>query len=53
MTPNEVRVLEGMPPYDGGDAFTQVFQGSPLAGGELPTLGTDVKPDSSLVGVQE
>jgi len=53
MTPNEVRVLEGMPPYEGGDNFSQVFQGSPIAGGELPSLGKDVKPDSSLVGVQE
>lgn len=53
MTPNEVRLREGLEPYDGGNKFVQVFQGSPVAGGELPPLGVDTPSTTTLVGVQE
>lgn len=53
MTPNEVRLREGLEPYPGGNYFVQVFQGSPLSGGELPVLGADAPTNTSLVGVQE
>jgi len=52
-TPNEVRQIEGMEPYDGGDTFNQALQGNVLAGGDLPSLGTDADPSAPTMGVLE
>jgi hypothetical protein len=52
-TPNEVRQIEGMEPYDGGDVFHQAFQGTAIAGGALPALGEDSDPSAPTMGVLE
>ena len=52
-TPNEVRQIEGMEPYEGGDTFNQALQGNVLAGGQLPSLGTDDDPSAPMMGVLE
>ena len=52
-TPNEVRQIEGMEPYDGGDTFHQAFQGTAIAGGDLPALGVDADPSAPIMGVLE
>jgi HK97 family phage portal protein len=52
-TPNEVRQIEGMEPYAGGDSFNQALQGNVLAGGDLPSLGTDEDPSAPTMGVLE
>ena len=52
-TPNEVRQIEGMEPYDGGDAFHQAFQGTLTAGGDLAPLGQDADPSAPTMGVLE
>ena len=52
-TPNEVRQIEGMEPYDGGDVFNQAFQGTAIAGGALPPLGVDADPSAPTMGVLE
>ena len=52
-TPNEVRQIEGMEPYEGGDEFNQAMQGNVTAGGELPSLGTDEDPSAPMMGVLE
>jgi HK97 family phage portal protein len=52
-SPNEVRQIEGMEPYIGGDAFHQAFQGSVIAGGDLPALGEDADPSAPVMGVLE
>jgi HK97 family phage portal protein len=52
-TPNEVRQIEGMEPYIGGDSFHQAFQGTALAGGDLPALGEDADPSAPVMGVLE
>jgi HK97 family phage portal protein len=52
-TPNEVRQIEGMEPYDGGDSFTQSLVGNVTAGGQLPVLGTDSDPSAPVMGVLE
>jgi len=52
-TPNEVRQIEGMEPYEGGDTFNQALQGNVLAGGDLPSLGTDEDPSAPMMGVLE
>ena len=47
MTPNEAREIEHREPYEGGDQFVLGLAGAPvagIAGGELPTLGTDAVP---------
>ena len=47
MTPNEAREIENREPYEGGDQFVLGLAGAPVAGvagGELPTLGTDAVP---------
>jgi HK97 family phage portal protein len=47
MTPNEAREIEHREPYEGGDQFVLGLAGAPvagIAGGELPTLGTDAIP---------
>jgi HK97 family phage portal protein len=47
MTPNEAREIENREPYEGGDQFVLGLAGAPVAGvagGELPTLGTDAIP---------
>lgn len=62
-TPNEVRVAEGMEPYEGGDKFVQVLPGAPvnpneISGGEDPTtpqptresIMEQVESASQLVG---
>jgi HK97 family phage portal protein len=52
-TPNEVRQIEGMEPYDGGDNFHQAFQGTLTAGGDLAPLGQDADPSAPTMGVLE
>jgi HK97 family phage portal protein len=52
-SPNEVRQIEGMEPYIGGDSFHQAFQGTALAGGDLPALGEDADPSAPVMGVLE
>ena len=52
-SPNEVRQIEGMEPYIGGDVFNQAIQGSLTAGGDLPSLGVDVDPSAPTMGVLE
>ena len=52
-TPNEVRQIEGMEPYEGGDTFNQALQGNVLAGGDLPSLGNDEDPSAPIMGVLE
>ena len=52
LSPNEARSLEGLAPYDGGNAYVQACPGRALAGGELPDLGNQA-PSTSLVGVQD
>ena len=52
-SPNEVRQIEGMEPYIGGDVFNQAIQGSLTAGGDLPSLGIDANPSAPTMGVLE
>ena len=52
-SPNEVRQIEGFEPYEGGDVFNQAMQGAALAGGDLPSLGTDADPSAPVMGVLE
>jgi HK97 family phage portal protein len=53
-TPNEVRQIEGMEPYEGGDEFNQVIAGTIVAGGAVaPSLGTDADPSAPVMGVLE
>jgi HK97 family phage portal protein len=52
-SPNELRNLDGFESYEGGDVFNQAFQGTALAGGELPPLGTDSDPSTPVMGVIE
>ena len=52
-SPNEVRQIEGMEPYNGGDVFNQAIQGSLTAGGDLPSLGVDADPSAPTMGVLE
>lgn len=52
-TPNEVRQIEGMEPYEGGDHFIQAVSGSVTAGGDLPVLGKDADPSAPVMGVLE
>lgn len=47
LTPNEAREQENREPYEGGDQFIMGIPGAPVAGvagGDLPTLGTDSLP---------
>lgn len=47
LTPNEAREQENREPYEGGDQFIMGIPGAPVAGvagGDLPTLGTDAIP---------
>ena len=52
-SPNEVRQIEGMEPYVGGNVFNQAIQGSLTAGGDLPSLGVDADPSAPTMGVLE
>ena len=52
-TPNEVRQIEGLEPFEGRDVFNQAMQGAALAGGDLPSLGTDADPSAPVMGVLE
>jgi HK97 family phage portal protein len=52
-SPNEVRQIEGMEPYTGGDLFNQALQGNVTAGGALPTLGIDEDATAPVMGVLE
>jgi HK97 family phage portal protein len=49
--PNEVRILEGDQPYDGGNVFHQVMQGNPLAGGAFPALGEEPTSTTPVLGI--
>jgi phage portal protein BeeE len=52
-SPNELRQMDGFEPYEGGDVFHQAFQGTALAGGDLPPLGTDADTSAPVMGVLE
>jgi len=52
-TPNEVRQIEGLEPYDGGDQFNQALNGTVTAGGDTESLGTDSDTSIPLMGVIE
>lgn len=50
-TPNEVRNLDGFESYEGGDVFHQAFQGTAIAGGDLPALGEDADASTPIMGL--
>ena len=52
-TPNEVRQIEGLEPFEGGDKFVQSVKGSVVAGGMLPALGVDKDFSAPVMGVLE
>jgi HK97 family phage portal protein len=52
-TPNEVRQIEGLEPYEGGDQFNQALAGTVTAGGDVQSLGTDSDTSIPLMGVIE
>jgi HK97 family phage portal protein len=52
-TPNEVRQIEGLEPFEGGDAFHQALSGNVTAGGDTPALGQDADPSAPVMGVLE
>ena len=52
-TPNEVRLIEGMEPFEGGDVFNQALAGNVTAGGQNPALGQDEDPSAPVMGVLE
>ena len=52
-TPNEVRQIEGLEPYEGGDKFNQALAGNVTAGGQNPSLGEDTDPSAPVMGVLE
>jgi HK97 family phage portal protein len=52
-TPNEVRQIEGLEPYEGGDVFNQSLTGTVTAGGAVESLGTDSDTSIPLMGVIE
>jgi len=52
-TPNEVRQIEGLEPYEGGDQFNQALNGTVTAGGDTESLGTDSDTSIPLMGVIE
>ena len=48
--PNEVRAVEGLDPYVGGEVFNQSLAGATTAGGVLPSLGEEQNPPSTPTG---
>jgi HK97 family phage portal protein len=52
-TPNEVRQIEGLEPFEGGDVFHQALAGTVTAGGDTPSLGIDSEPSAPVMGVLE
>lgn len=52
-TPNEVRQIEGLEPYEGGDQFNQALAGTVTAGGAIEPLGSDSDTSIPLMGVIE
>jgi HK97 family phage portal protein len=52
-TPNEVRQIEGLEPYAGGDVFNQALNGTVTAGGDTESLGNDSDTSIPLMGVIE
>jgi HK97 family phage portal protein len=52
-TPNEVRQIEGLEPYVGGDVFNQALAGTVTAGGDTQSLGNDSNTSIPLMGVIE
>lgn len=52
-TPNEVRQIEGLEPFEGGDVFHQALAGTVTAGGDAPSLGIDADPSAPVMGVLE
>jgi hypothetical protein len=52
-TPNEVRQIEGLEPYEGGDKFNQALAGTVTAGGDAQPLGNDSDTSIPLMGVIE
>ena len=51
--PNEVRALEGLDSYAGGEVFNQSLAGATTAGGVLPSLGEDQNPPTIPAGSVE
>lgn len=50
-SPNELRLLDGLEPYPGGDEFHQALAGTVTAGGDLNPLGVDADPTTPVMGV--
>ena len=50
-SPNELRQLDGLEPYDGGDVFHQALAGTVTAGGDAPALGVDSDTSVPVMGV--
>lgn len=50
-SPNELRQLDGLEPYEGGDEFNQALAGTVTAGGALDPLGADSDPSVPVMGV--
>lgn len=50
-TPNELRLLDGLEPYEGGDEFNQALAGTVTGGGDLEPLGEDADPTTPVMGV--
>jgi len=50
-SPNELRRIDGMEPYVGGDVFHQALAGTVTAGGDVDPLGVDADPSTPVMGV--
>jgi hypothetical protein len=50
-SPNELRLLDGLEPYEGGNEFHQALQGTVLNGGDQPALGNEATPTTPMMGV--
>ena len=51
--PNEIRVMDGLEPYEGGDVFNQALPGAVTAGGAVPPLGDEDTDSAPVMGVLE
>lgn len=52
-TPNEVRQIEGLEPFEGGDQFNQALAGTVTAGAMFAPLGEDSDTSVPMMGVLE
>ena len=48
-SPNEARAVDGLEPYDGGDAFYMALPGAPLGGDSTAPVGEDVLQGPQVV----